>query len=497
VTDETTVGIHAFGGYVPRRRLPRAAIYAAVGWFNPSLKGLARGERAMACWDEDAITLAVEAARDCLGNRDRHAITRVTLASTSHPNLDRQNSSIVKEALNLADTTAAFDIAGSQRAGTSALMDALHAASGGAGELLCIAAERGRQRAGSEAEMSSGHGAAAFVVGRGAGVARLLGLHSVTVDFVDHFRAAGAQFDYFWEARWIREAGFARIAAEAVRTGLRRAKVPPERVNHFILPALLAGANTLVAKAVGIRPEAVSDVLADRVGDTGAAHPLVVLSQVLERAQAGEILVVGGFGGGCDVLILETTAALDGQRPATGIGGAIEEGWQDTNYLRYLSFAGLIDLERGMRSELDQKPVLSALYRERKGVLGLIGGRCRKTGTVQFPKSPVSVSQEDWAVNTQEDYPLADRQARVVTYTADHLTYCPDPPAYYGSVEFEGGGRMMAEFADIGTVSVEVGTPMRMVFRIKATDEQRGFTKYFWKATPDRRRLSGAAPRLA
>ena len=32
---------------------------------------------------------------------------------------------------------------------------------------------------------------------------------------------------------------------------------------------------------------------------------------------------------------------------------------------------------------------------------------------------------------------------------------------------------------------IEVGAPMRMMFRIKAVDELRGFTKYFWKAAPD------------
>jgi hypothetical protein len=31
-----------------------------------------------------------------------------------------------------------------------------------------------------------------------------------------------------------------------------------------------------------------------------------------------------------------------------------------------------------------------------------------------------------------------------------------------------------------------VGTDMQMVFRIKAVDEVRSFTKYFWKAAPVR-----------
>jgi hypothetical protein len=36
----------------------------------------------------------------------------------------------------------------------------------------------------------------------------------------------------------------------------------------------------------------------------------------------------------------------------------------------------------------------------------------------------------------------------------------------------------------VGALGVEVGTPMRMVFRAKDHDPVRGFTRYFWKAAP-------------
>ena len=52
-----SAGIHAFGGYVPRLRLQRRAIVQASAWFNPALMSLGRGERAIAGWDEDAITM--------------------------------------------------------------------------------------------------------------------------------------------------------------------------------------------------------------------------------------------------------------------------------------------------------------------------------------------------------------------------------------------------------------------------------------------------------
>ena len=42
----------------------------------------------------------------------------------------------------------------------------------------------------------------------------------------------------------------------------------------------------------------------------------------------------------------------------------------------------------------------------------------------------------------------------------------------------------MADFTDVDVGEVQVGDPMRMVFRVKAHDDKRGFNKYFWKAAP-------------
>src|SRR3546814_19785038 len=112
----------------------------------------------------------------------------------------------------------------------------------------------------------------------------------------------------------------------------------------------------------------------------------------------------------------------------------------------FRSFACHLNLELGKRAEFDQKPVLTALYRNRKAVLGLVGGRCTVTGTVQFPRSEISVNQNEPAIGTQEDYPFAHRRAKVLTYTSDSLTYTPDPPNYYGSHVFYGRRRSMTDF---------------------------------------------------
>ena len=60
------IGITSYGAYIPRLRLSRAAIVQNMGWFAPAIMAVAQGERAMCNWDEDTLTMAVAAARDCL-----------------------------------------------------------------------------------------------------------------------------------------------------------------------------------------------------------------------------------------------------------------------------------------------------------------------------------------------------------------------------------------------------------------------------------------------
>ena len=477
-------GILSFGAYIPRNRLQRSAIHAANGWFAGGLKGLARGEKAIANWDEDSITMAVEAARDTLSGVDRAAVGSLSLASTTLPFADRLNAGVVKEALTLPDAVGALDVTGSQRAGTSSLIQALNAASAGGAPHLCLASELRKARPASEAEMVYGDAAAGLLVGQGEPIARFLGAHSVTVDFVDHFRSNGADFDYGWESRWIRDEGYSGIVGGAIADALTHFGVEAAAIDHFVAPISVRGVPEALAKKAGIRADAIADTLSATVGDSGVAHAFLLLAATLEAAKPGETILLVGFGQGVDVLLFETTAALAALPARRGVEGSLSRAARDENYQRYLFHRGLLDLERGMRAEHDQKQPGTTLWRNRKAVLGLVGGRCTKTGTVQFPKSEISVNPNDHAIGTQEDYPLAEKRARIVTYTADSLTYSPAPPSYYGMVDFDGGGRMTIEFTDTAPEDVEVGREMQMMFRIKGVDEMRDFTKYFWKAVP-------------
>jgi 3-hydroxy-3-methylglutaryl CoA synthase len=476
----TTSGIQAYGAFIPRRRLQRAAIAAAHAWAFPGLKGLAKGERAMCGWDEDVITMAVEAGRDCLRGRAAEAVSSLVLASTTAPYADLNNAVLVGSALRLPGSAAADEAAGSTRSGLSALIAACR--SNVPGDQLVIASEQRTAKPGSAQEMQTGCGAGALAVGKGENlIARFLGSETVSVPFFDHFRKSGEDYDYGWEERWIRDEGIAKIVPAAVKRLLGRLDLSGERIAHFGLSGGPAKCDAAVARSLKIAPENLLPDLSANVGDTGAAHPLLQLIAALEKARSGDIIVVAAFGQGCEVAAFEmlNPDATPGRR---GLAGSIANRIEESAYLKLLSNEGHLDLEWGMRAETDHKTALTQLYRSADQIFGFVGGQCSACGATQFPRLPTCVNCG--ASETQTPYALVDEPAKIATYTADWLMFSPSPPLYMGLVQFQSGARLLMEIVDVGPEGLEVGTPLKMSFRKKERDKLRGWDRYFWKATP-------------
>ena len=147
---------------------------------------------------------------------------------------------------------------------------------------------------------------------------------------------------------------------------------------------------------------------------------------------------------------------------------------------------GIDAAEHHRCGEQDRKTALSTAWRNRTALLGLVAGKCRVSGSVHFPPSRLSYDPGEPRQDTQEPYKLADRAAHILSWSAEYLSYHPSPPHHYGQIDFEGGGRILMDFTDLDVGEVDSGTAMEMVFRVKDVDERRGFTRYFWKATPVR-----------
>lgn len=478
-------GIAAWGASIPRLRVARSTIAASMGWLKQKPGAGEGGARSACNWDEDALTLATEAAIDALPDvAGRAQIGRVTLVSTTFPFADRSQSAMLATALGLPGDARTTDDTGSQRAGTAALAQALaESAAPGARPALVVAGDRRLARPGSPQELSYGHGAAALVTGAADGVAVLLGARHRTADFVDHYRGAGEPFDYTLEERWVREAGWQTLVPPVLRELLRELQVDPATVAHFVVGGGADNARRL-AGAVGLPAASVADPLEAECGDTGCGHVLLMLAQVLERAVPGQLILVAGFGQGVDALLFRTTAEIARKRPSRGVAGCLAARRDEPSYTRFLAHCGLLPVEAGLRAERDNRTAQTVLWRKHEEIGAFVGGRCRECGAVQFPRARVCVNPVCRLTDTQDPHRLAESRGRVKTFTEDWLAYTPRPPLIYGNVDFEEGGNAFIEFADFEPGEVEVGVPVRFVFRIKDVDRLRGFHRYFWKAAP-------------
>lgn len=474
MTQQPRIGITAAGAYVPVRRIERRTIADAHAWAAPDLANRASGTRAFANWDEDSITMAVEAVRNTIPLGVRPQVSRLLFASTTAPFADRHNAGVVATALNLRDDLHSLDVGGCQRAGTSALRLALEAVPANA---VVVASECSAARPGSTYEMLAGDGAAAIALGAQGVIARYLGGKSVMCDFVDHFREAGATYDYYWEERWVRDEGWLTIIPTAISATLTELGLRADQVKHLIVPIPDAKAAQAIAKKVGIDPQALGDSLHNRIGITGVAHSLLLLVGALEKARPADIILVCGFGQGCDVLAFAVTEEIERRKAHPTIEALLAAGRTENSYMKFLSFKNPVPFDWGMRAELDRKSALTAQFRNSASVIGFIAGRCPKTGAVYFPHPEHADPDSKF-----ESCPLADEPARVVSYAADWLAFSPSPPARYGQVQFDIGARLLMEFADDTEVSID--SPLRMVFRIKDLDKNRGYRRYFWKAAP-------------
>ena len=475
-----SVGIVSFGCYVPLMRLQRKAIADAIGWAAPGVKGLAKGQRAVANWDEDAITMAVEAARHCLSGINRDDVSSLTLASTTLPFADRSNSGVAADALNLSENISTEDVSGSRRAASSALIRALNMNAQQSANLL-LAADCREAKPGSTQEMSYGHGAAVVLLGTNDPIAVPLASASMHRDLVDQYRSQDIDFDYALEERWVREEGYFKMVPEVVAQALESSQCQASDIDHFVLagPANVAKA---LAKKTGLNKATIIDPLHTDIGDCGAAHPLLLLGSALTQAKPDEHILLVGFGQGADAIVFKTTDAIKKSTSVKVFKGALARGKSNDNYMRYLVARQQLKLDYGMRAERDNRTALSTFYRNRDAVTGFIGGRCESCGMLQFPRTAVCVNCG--ATDTQKPESFAELTGTVKSYTEDWLAYSPCPPLMYGNITFPDGANVMMEFTDFDTGELSVGKEVRMAFRIKDVDDKRHFQRYFWKPSP-------------
>jgi hydroxymethylglutaryl-CoA synthase len=472
-------GILAYATYLPYYRLRKAVIATAFGGAP------GKGTRAVAAYDEDSTSMAVEAGRRVLTALPDD-LSALYFATSTPSYLDKTNATAVHAALGLPATVGAFDMGGAVRSAIGALSAGLAANR----TSLVLAADIRTGLPGSEDERDGGDAASALVVGPGSGthpvLAELIGGGSATGEFLERWRVPGEAFSRRWEERFGVHA-FLPHVGQAVAAALAAAGIGPDAVNHLIVTGTHSRAARIFARMTGAPPEVLVDDLSTSVGNAGAAHPGLLLASVLDRAEPGAVIALVVLADGADVLVFRATDALPERRQATPVPAQIAAGRDDLAYPLFLTWRGMLT-RQGPRRPDPTQPAAPPSLRAEAWKFGFTASRCRDCGTRHLP--PQRVCLQCGAVDHMESERLADVPGTIATFTVDRLAYSPSPPTVLAVVDFDGGGRYRCELTDVDPTAIAIGDRVEMTFRrLYAAD---GVHNYFWKARP--RAESATAP---
>ena len=465
-------GIVAYGSYVPYHRLDRQTIGQALG--APG----GRGSRAVASYDEDTTSMAVEASCAALATAPAGMTPASLYFSTADPAyLDKTNATAIHAALGLGHEAFAVDMVGAVRSGAGALRAGLDSRE----PTLVALSDIRIGLPGSADEANSGDAAVAFLCSaEGPVIAEYLGSASTSAEFLDRWRLPGEHTSRVWEERF-GEFVYVPLAQQALQKAMHQFGVSLEHIDHLVMTGVHPRAVRTVLAGAGARAEIVANDLSATVGNTGTAHVGLMLADVLDRAKPNELITVLLVADGATVLLFRTTDAIAAYRPESTVQEQIASGRPGLSYQSYLTWSDQLRREPPRRPDPD-RPGAPPAFRNEAWKFGFNCSRCEACGARNLPPSRVCVHCR--ATDKMKLERLTDVPATIATFTIDRLAYSPSPPMVAAVLDFDGGGRFQCELTDVDPSTVAIGQRVEMTFRRLYSAE--GIHDYFWKARPVR-----------
>jgi hydroxymethylglutaryl-CoA synthase len=467
------IGIVSYGAYIPRGRLRR----------NLIKEGLP-GELSLASFDEDAVTMAVEAVLNCLGGINRAEIDGLFFASTTSPYKEGMSAAIVATACDLRKDIITADFANSLRSGTTALTTAAEIIkAGSAHKILVVATDYYRTAPGSDWEQDCGDGAAAFLVGDSNVIASLEASYSIYSELMDVWRSQENSFIHSGEIRFIASQGYLPAVTEAVTGLLKKHKLSEKDFAKVIISVPNERRQFDLARGLGFNPKGqLQGSLLDSIGDTGMAYAPILLISALQEAKPGDLILLASYGNGSDTLALKATERINGGRNK-GTKEFLAYKKVVNDYKTYLEWRGLFPQQR-IPYALGEVSA-TAVSRETDQNIRLYGVKCKACGTIQYP--PQRVCTKCHTKDQFEPIRLSDKKGMLFTYSVDYSpTFSPQTPipTVISIVNFEGGGRIQCFMTDFELDEVKLEMPVEMTFRKLSV--RGGIHNYSWKCRPVR-----------
>ena len=473
------VGIALCGSYIPVLRLDRGVI--ANIWGRTSIGG----ERSVSNNDEDGITMAVEASRNCLKGQKKEETEGLFFATTTAPYQEKMNSALIAAAVDLKREITTADFAHSLRAGTGALKAAFDSVkSGSMSNVLVAAADSRIGYPRSDQEQAFGDGAAAVLVSKENALATFEGSYSICNEMIDVWRNPEDTFVRTWEGRFILGEGYTNHMKEVVTGILKKYNLEPKDISRAVLPAPDIRTHRSLAQQLGFDMKTqVQDPLLSTVGHCGTAHSLLMLVGALEESSPGDTLLLASYADGADAMIFKVTEEIEKERDQHKLKDYLDQKLMLSSYAQFLSYKGLVETVPGEPFRLFSSATVS--WRDRNSIIRCHGSKCLSCGTLTYPIQRIcyNCSSKD----NFEEVPISDLEGEVFTFTLDNLAGRSDDPVVVQTVAELGEDKVRFYSMMTDCLPSEVKVGMRVGLTFRRIYDGAGMHNYFWKCRPVRK----------
>ncbi|MEK9143694.1 MAG: hydroxymethylglutaryl-CoA synthase [Patescibacteria group bacterium] len=340
------VGIVSYGTYIPRFRIRLGAIAAA--WKKDGqdvTQSLLVTEKAVQAPDEDAVTIALEAARSALSGVEGlspESIEALFVGSESHPYAVNPTSTIVGELLGVGNNYFAADLEFACKAGTAGMQ----AIAGliGSGHIRCgmaIGSDTAQSKPHDVLEYTSAAAGVAYIMGHKEPIAELLAYTSYSSDTPDFWRRDGVQYPSHAGRFTGEPAYFAHVMGCSARL-FEKTKTQPSDYQHCVFHMPNGRFPRDAAKRLGFsQAQLAPSLVVDSIGNPYSASTMIGLAAVLDIAKPGEkiFMVSYGSGAGSDGFVWKTTAALrQFQSSVVSRQSSVKQHMEQKTYIDYVQY---------------------------------------------------------------------------------------------------------------------------------------------------------------
>jgi hydroxymethylglutaryl-CoA synthase len=317
-TSDGSVGIVSYGVALPGLAISTDTIAQAHGLTTAPPLGVK--QKTVPQWDEDTITLAIDATHQAFTRIEtaeyvKEHLGTVFTGSESHPYAVKPTGTVVAGALGLSRQVSMADLQFACKAGSQSLQLALMYVQAGQAEYgLAIGADTAQSAPADALEYTAAAGGVAFVVGTQGVIARLLGTTSYASDTPDFWRRPRQPYPQHG-GRFTGEPAYFHHIMSASQALLEKLDKKPSDFTYAVFHTPNGKFPLAVGKQLGFAREQMRhSLIVENIGNSYAAASLLALTNVLDHAKPGETIFITsyGSGAGADSFAFECTDELAG-----------------------------------------------------------------------------------------------------------------------------------------------------------------------------------------